>query len=88
LANHRPPALEELLQRLEDDRAIRDCEAFVDIYRGVRCAPGIFDIHHRANGIIEFDGERRATGRCLVFFHNINLTAPLAGTSRWMPKGG
>ena len=79
--------MEDRLQRLEDDRAIRDLkasylraadtkdveamracftadamiafdgfpvftdrEAFLSVYRDMACAPGIFDIHHGANG--------------------------------------
>lgn len=103
--------LEERLQRLEDDRAIRDLKArylracdtkdpdtvldtlspegaiidyegfppfsnredFVAIYRQLGCTPDIFDIHHAANGIIEFENADRAVGRWSLFFHNINL---------------
>jgi hypothetical protein len=99
------------LQRLEDDRAIRDLKArylracdtkepevvrdclaaegaviayegfprfdnrddFVAIYAQMGCAPGIFDIHHGANGIVTFEGDTRATGKWSLFFHNINL---------------
>lgn len=103
--------IEERLQRLEDDRAIRDLKArylracdtkdpeavrdcllpegavisydgfppfdnrdeFVGVYAQMGCAPGIFDIHHGANGIIQFDNADRATGQWSLFFHNINL---------------
>lgn len=106
-------ALEARLQRLEDDRAIRDLksrylracdmkdpdavretllpvgaviafdgfpafdnrEDFVAIYRQLGCVPGIFDIHHAANGIIEFESDARAIGRWSLFFHNINLAS-------------
>jgi SnoaL-like domain len=99
------------LQRLEDDRAIRDLKArylracdlkepevvrdclaakgaviaydgfpnfnnrddFVAIYAQMGCQPGIFDIHHGANGIITFENAQRATGKWSLFFHNINL---------------
>lgn len=105
--------IEERLQRLEDDRAIRDLKArylracdtkdpetvrdclrpdgaviaydgfpafdnrddFVAIYAQMGCAPGIFDIHHGANGIITFDSDGRAHGQWSLFFHNINLAA-------------
>jgi SnoaL-like domain len=105
--------IEERLQRLEDDRAIRDLKArylracdtqqpeevrdcltangaiiayegfprfdnrdnFVAIYAQMGCAPGIFDIHHGANGIISFESDSRATGKWSLFFHNINLTS-------------
>lgn len=105
--------IEERLQRLEDDRALRDLKArylracdtkdpeavrdcllpqgaviaydgfppfdnrddFVAIYAQMGCGPGIFDIHHGANGIIRFDNEDRATGQWSLFFHNINLEA-------------
>ena len=111
MESDRLSSLEARLQRLEDDRAIRDLKArylracdtkdpdavletllpvgaviayegfpafdnredFVAIYRQMGCAPGIFDIHHGANGVIEFDGESRARGRWSLFFHNINL---------------
>ncbi len=100
------------IQRLEDDRAIRDLkarylracdtkdpetvrdtllpqgaviaydgfppfdnrDAFVDIYAQMGCAPGIYDIHHGANGIISFESDERATGQWSLYFHNINLT--------------
>ena len=103
--------VEQRLQRLEDDRAIRDLKArylracdlkqpdavrdcllpqgaviaydgfpafddrepFVAIYAQMGCAPGIFDIHHGANGIIAFESESRATGKWSLLFHNINL---------------
>ncbi|MCA0210987.1 MAG: nuclear transport factor 2 family protein [Proteobacteria bacterium] len=104
--------MEDRLQRLEDDRAIRDLkasylraadtkdveamracftadamiafdgfpvftdrEAFLSVYRDMACAPGIFDIHHGANGVVVFDGDGRATGRWSLLFHNINLAA-------------
>jgi hypothetical protein len=105
--------VEERLQRLEDDRAIRDLkarylracdlqqpevvrdcltpegaviayecfprfetrDAFVAIYAQMGCVPGIFDIHHGANGIISFESETCATGKWSLFFHNINLAA-------------
>lgn len=105
--------LEQRLQRLEDDRAIRDLkarylracdtkdpeavrdcllpvgaviaydgfpafadrEAFVAVYAQLGCAPGIFDIHHGANGVIRFVNEDRATGQWSLLFHNINLTS-------------
>ena len=50
-----------------------DRDAFVDIYRQMGCQPGIFDIHHGANGVIAFDGPDRAHGRWALLFHNINL---------------
>jgi len=103
--------LEERLQRLEDDRAIRDLKArylracdtkdpdtvrdtlmpvgaviayegfppfnnredFVAIYAQMGCAPGIYDMHHAANGIITFESATRAQGQWSLFFHNINL---------------
>ncbi|MCP5395269.1 MAG: nuclear transport factor 2 family protein [Sphingomonadaceae bacterium] len=102
--------LEERLQRLEDDRAIRDLKArylracdsqdpatvrdtllpeakiafegfppfdsrepFVAVYEQFGCQPGIFDIHHAANGVITFDGPDRATGQWALTFHNVNL---------------
>lgn len=103
--------IEERLQRLEDDRAIRDLKArylracdlkqpevvrecllpdadiayegfprfdkrddFVAIYAQMGCAPGIFDIHHGANGVIAFESAERATGKWSLYFHNINLS--------------
>lgn len=102
--------IEERLQRLEDDRAIRDLKArylracdgkapdtvrdcltpgsrirydgfppfdnrddFVAVYRQFGCVPGIFDIHHAANGVIEFESADRARGLWALTFHNINL---------------
>jgi len=104
--------IEERLQRLEDDRAIRDLKArylracdlkqpevvrdtllpvgaviayegfppfdnrdeFVAIYAQMGCAPGIYDMHHAANGIITFESDLRAVGMWSLHFHNINLT--------------
>lgn len=105
--------LEQRIQRLEDDRAIRDLKArylracdtkdpetvrdallpdgaviayegfppfdnrddFVAVYAQMGCAPGIFDIHHGANGILTFESDGRATGQWSLYFHNINLAA-------------
>ena len=105
--------LEERLQKLEDDRAIRDlkasylraCDAkdpdslrdtllpigaviafdgfptftsrddFVSVYAQMGCAPGIFDVHHGANGIIRFESDTQAAGSWSLYFHNINLEA-------------
>jgi hypothetical protein len=47
---------------------------FVAIYAQMGCAPGIFDIHHGANGIITFESDTRALGKWSLFFHNINLS--------------
>ncbi len=55
--------------------AFADREAFVAIYAEMGCAPGIFDIHHGANGVITFDGDSRATGQWSLLFHNINLAS-------------
>src|SRR5688572_22690821 len=52
-----------------------DREAFVAVYREFGCAPGVFDIHHGANGVIEFVSEDEANGRWSLLFHNINLAA-------------
>ena len=112
--------LEERLQRLEDDRAIRDLKArylracdtkdpdtvrdtlapvgaiiayegfppfdnrddFVAIYAQMGCAPGIYDMHHAANGIITFESTTRARGQWSLYFHNINLARYIAFKSR------
>jgi hypothetical protein len=55
--------------------AFADREAFVAVYGELGCAPGIFDIHHGANGVIDFDGTDRATGQWSLLFHNINLAS-------------
>ncbi len=106
-------SLEQRLERLEDDRAIRDLkarylracdtkdpdgvrdallpdgaviaydgfppfegrDAFVAIYAQMGCAPGIFDIHHGANGVITFDSATQARGQWSLLFHNINLAS-------------
>ena len=52
-----------------------DREPFVAVYREMGCAPGIYDIHHGANGEIAFDGPDAARGRWSLLFHNINLAA-------------
>lgn len=48
-------------------------DAFVDVFRTMGCQAGIYDIHHSANGIIEFVNSDRATGKWALYFHNINL---------------
>ena len=48
-------------------------EAFVDVYRQMACVPGVFDIHHGANGIITFETSERAQGQWSLLFHSINL---------------
>ena len=50
-----------------------DREAFAAVYRELGTAPGVFDIHHGANGVIEFVSESEASGRWSLLFHNINL---------------
>lgn len=104
--------LEERVQRLEDDRAIRevkarylracdskdpatiretllpdasirydgfpdfdDREAFIAIYEQFGCQPGVFDIHHMANGIVTFESDARARAQFSLFFHTINLAS-------------
>ena len=99
--------LEDRIQRLEDDRAIRDLKArylracdlklpdevrdtlhpgkaiidfegfppfdnrddFVAVYAEMGCAPGIFDMHHAANGVIDFQGDCSAWGKWSLSFH-------------------
>jgi len=102
--------LMQRLERIENDRAIRDLkmrylrgcdaqdadamrdcllpdaviafdgfpkfeqrDAFIEIYKTMGCAPGIFDIHQGGTGIIEFENDIKATGWWPLFFHNINL---------------
>lgn len=102
--------IEERLQQLEDDRAIRDLkmrylrasdakdpenmrdcflpdakiffdgfppfdarDPFIEIYKEMGCASGIFDIHQGGTGIIEFENDTHATGWWPLYFHNINL---------------
>lgn len=102
--------IEERLQRLEDDRAIRDlkahylraCDAkepdavrdcllpdaairydgfpdfdnredFVAVYRQFGCQPGVFDMHHAANGVVAFEAADRARGQWSLTFQTINL---------------
>jgi hypothetical protein len=48
-------------------------DPFIEIYKQMGCAPGIFDIHQGGTGIIEFHGDGRATGWWPLYFHNINL---------------
>lgn len=52
-----------------------DRDAFVVAYAKMGCAPGIFDVHHGANGVISFNGDSRATGQWSLLFHNINLAS-------------
>ncbi|MEM8695981.1 MAG: nuclear transport factor 2 family protein [Pseudomonadota bacterium] len=51
-----------------------DREPFVQVYNEMGCAPGIFDIHHAANGVIALTGADTAEGRWSLLYHNINLT--------------
>lgn len=48
-------------------------DAFVALYSQMACTPGVFDIHHGANGVITFDGADRALGQWSLLFHSINL---------------
>jgi len=48
-------------------------DPFIEIYKQMGCAPGIFDIHQGGTGIIEFESENRARGWWPLYFHNINL---------------
>lgn len=48
-------------------------DPFIEIYKQMGCAPGIFDIHQGGTGIIEFLGDDRANGWWPLYFHNINL---------------
>jgi hypothetical protein len=48
-------------------------DAFVGLYSQMACTPGVFDIHHGANGVITFDGADRALGHWSLLFHSINL---------------
>jgi len=48
-------------------------DPFIEIYKQMGCAPGIFDIHQGGTGIIEFQSESSATGWWPLYFHNINL---------------
>lgn len=54
-----------------------DREPFVEIYREMGTAPGIFDIHHGANGIVTFVDDNTATARWSLLYHNINLSAQM-----------
>ena len=48
-------------------------DAFVALYSQMACTPGVFDIHHGANGVITFDDADRALGQWSLLFHSINL---------------
>lgn len=50
-------------------------DPFIEIYEQMACVPGIFDIHHGANGIVTFTDDHHATGQWSLLFHNINLEA-------------
>lgn len=50
-------------------------DEFVAVYREMGCAPGVFDIHHGANGIVTLTGDDEASGQWSLLFHNINLGA-------------
>lgn len=46
---------------------------FVAVYRQFGCVPGVFDMHHAANGTVAFESPDRATGQWALTFHTINL---------------
>lgn len=48
-------------------------DAFIDLFAQMGCQPGLFDIHHGANGIIRLDGPDSASGQWSLLFHNIDL---------------
>lgn len=48
-------------------------DAFVAVYAEMGCAPGVFDIHHGANGVIGFETPESARGQWSLLFHSINL---------------
>lgn len=50
-----------------------DRDSFVDVFRTMGCVPGVYDIHHGANPVIELTGPDQATGKWSLFFQNINL---------------
>ncbi|MEW4467423.1 nuclear transport factor 2 family protein [Parasphingorhabdus sp. JC815] len=50
-------------------------EPFIETFQQMACVPGIFDIHHGANGVVQFENQNRATGQWSLLFHNINLEA-------------
>ena len=54
-----------------------DREPFVAIYREMGTGPGIFDIHHAANGIVSFVDDDHATAQWSLIYHNINLSAQM-----------
>lgn len=55
--------------------AFDDRDDFVAVFARMGCVPGVFDIHHGANGIVTFDAADRATGQWSLLFHTINLTS-------------
>ena len=99
------------LQRLEDDRDIRELKArylrccdlrdpegvratlkpvgaviayegfpafdnrddFVAVFEQMGCQPGIYDIHHATNGVLNFESDSRATGQWSLHFQTIIL---------------
>lgn len=48
-------------------------EAFVSVFEQMGCQPGIYDIHHATNGVIDFSSETRATGLWSLHFQTIIL---------------
>jgi len=52
-----------------------DRDAFIETYRRLGCAEGIFDIHQGGTGIVKIAGIHEATGWWPLYFHNINLAA-------------
>jgi SnoaL-like domain len=49
-------------------------DSFVDTFERMGCQPGIYDIHHGTNPVIELVSDDRATGKWSLFFQNINVT--------------
>ena len=48
-------------------------DAFIEVYRQMACAPGVFDIHHGTNGIVSFETADHACGQWSLLFSSINL---------------
>jgi hypothetical protein len=71
----RATLLPEAVVAYEGFPPFADRESFVDIFQQMGCQPGIYDIHHATNSVIEFTGADEATGKWSLHFQSIMLAA-------------
>jgi len=52
-------------------------DAFVELYRELACRPGVVDMHHGQNPIVELTGPDTARGAFDCYFHQIDTSTGL-----------